>query len=262
MCCDETSPHVSQSALALKHREPLTLTLLPPLTAGELPGDLDAVVLTTGIMPGPTRTVTAEGIEMDMAVSTLSRHVMLKSLMPRLPDRARVFVMGMPGSGQWTEPRDLNSEASYGGMGTHGKTVVGNEALVLHWAAAGRQIYGLNPGFVRSNIRSSFYGGKAWLSSITEGLMGLLFMDADQYARNIVPLLTAPELASRPGLMFGRKGTAILPTPELTQPANVAAWMAALDELAARAAAAGATAGAAGGAATGATAVCAGPALR
>jgi hypothetical protein len=149
---------------------------------------------------------------MNMGVSTLSRHVMLKSLMPRLPGSARVFVMGMPGSGQWTEPRDLNSEASYGGMGTHGKTVVGNEALVLHWAAAGRQIHGLNPGFVCSNIRSSFYGGKAWLSSVVEGMMGLFFMNTGLYARNVVPLLTASELplalavAKWPGLMFARGG--------------------------------------------------------
>src|SRR5687767_1517657 len=46
--------------------------------------ELDLVVFTTGIMPGPERTETAEGIERDLAVSYLSRLAMLREIGPRL----------------------------------------------------------------------------------------------------------------------------------------------------------------------------------
>ena len=59
------------------------------------------MVFTSGIMPGPERRVSAEGIEMDMAVSTLSRRVALKELLPRLkPEGLRD---GLPGF--WAESR-------------------------------------------------------------------------------------------------------------------------------------------------------------
>lgn len=84
------------------------------------------MVFTTGIIPGAERKASAEGIEMDMAVSALSRYVALKALLPRLtnPD-ARVFVMGFPGSGQKANLDDLNSETKYdSGLGqTHMNTV-------------------------------------------------------------------------------------------------------------------------------------------
>jgi NAD(P)-dependent dehydrogenase (short-subunit alcohol dehydrogenase family) len=46
--------------------------------------ELDLVVFTTGIMPGPNRAETAEGIERDLAVSYLSRLAMLREIGPRL----------------------------------------------------------------------------------------------------------------------------------------------------------------------------------
>ena len=59
----------------------------------------DFVLLTTGTGPAPQREETAEGIEKDMAVSCLSRLVILRELVPRLPAGARVGVWGMPGNG-------------------------------------------------------------------------------------------------------------------------------------------------------------------
>lgn len=207
--------------------------------------------MTTGILAGPARVLSREGIEMDMAVSALSRHVLLKALMPRLPQATRTFIMGMPGSNQWQEPVDLNSETTYAGSfgSTHAKTVVANEALVLHWAAANRLVYGLNPGLISTNIRGSVYGGRTWLASLMEHAIGLFSVTPDRYAHNVVPLFTAPELADRPGLMFGQSGRAILPTPQLTDAARLSAWMRALDDLAATAADAGSRASASAAAA-------------
>lgn len=58
------------------------------------------------------------GIEMDMAVSTLSRLVILQELLPRLPAGARVFVYGMPGNTLASKDarlEDINSEKDYAG---------------------------------------------------------------------------------------------------------------------------------------------------
>ena len=59
----------------------------------ELP-PTDIVLLTTGTVAAATREVTADGIERDMAVSTLSRLVILRELVPRLPAGARVGIWG------------------------------------------------------------------------------------------------------------------------------------------------------------------------
>ena len=38
------------------------------------------------------------------------------------------------------------------------------EAIVLHYAAKGKEIYGCNPGLIKSNIRDSLHGGGTKLS--------------------------------------------------------------------------------------------------
>jgi NAD(P)-dependent dehydrogenase (short-subunit alcohol dehydrogenase family) len=180
----------------------------------ELDPTLDAIVLTTGIMAAPTREVTAEGIERDMAISSLSRHAILRELAPRLRPRARVFVMGFPGAGQLGDPGDLNAEKSYGSTAQHMNTVAANEAIVLH--ATKRyphlEVFGLNPGLVKSSIRSNMLGAGSLKHRLVEGLIGLLTPTPERYAARVVPLLFAPELEGRSGAMFGKKGTAILTT--------------------------------------------------
>lgn len=137
----------------------------------ELPaGNIDIVVFTTGIMAGPKREVTPEGIERDLAVSYLSRLVILNEIAPRLGKdrtrtdlRPRIFVMGFPGTEQKADVDDLNSEQGYRRFSAHSNTVSGNEVLVLQ--AARRfpdvDVFGLNPGFVRTNIRANLLGSRA-----------------------------------------------------------------------------------------------------
>jgi NAD(P)-dependent dehydrogenase (short-subunit alcohol dehydrogenase family) len=174
--------------------------------------ELDLVVFTSGIMPGPKREETSEGIERDLAISYLSRLAMIREIGPRLGKRRmnpiskpRVFVMGMPGTNQTGNIEDLNSEKAYSPMPTHLNTVAGNEALVLHSARRYPDInfYGLNPGLIKTNIRSNLSGGQESIRHrITEGIIGILTMSADTYAGRIVPLLFSTDIESASGAFF------------------------------------------------------------
>jgi NAD(P)-dependent dehydrogenase (short-subunit alcohol dehydrogenase family) len=208
----------------------------------ELDPSLDAVVLTTGIMAAKVREVTAEGIERDMAISYLSRFAIVRELAPRLAAKAagsptpRVFVMGFPGTGQLGDAGDLNAERSYDAMAVHMNTVAGNEMLVLDGARRhpGVSFFGLNPGLIKTSIRANFLGAGSFKHRAAEWLIGLMMPTAEQYAERVVPLLLAPELEGRSGAMFGKKGTAILPTEGIDEP-HVAGFIQASEALLERA---------------------------
>lgn len=202
----------------------------------ELDPEVDAVVLTTGIIAAPQRETTAEGIERDMAISTLSRHAILRGLAPRLRPRTRVFVMGFPGAGNLGDPSDLNAERSYAAMAVHMNTVAGNEAIVLHAKQhyPHLDVFGLNPGLVKTSIRSNLLGAGSLKHRLVEGLIGLITPTPEGYARRIAPLLVAPELEGRSGAMFGKKGSAILPSAGFDA-AHVERFITGLDALLERA---------------------------
>jgi len=212
--------------------------------AAELPAEtLDLVVFTTGIFAAPRRQETAEGLERDMAVSFLSRLVILQGIAPRLgiqrsisKPKARVFVMGYPGTGQSGTLGDLNAERAYSAMATHMNTVAGNEMLVLDTARrySHFNVYGLNPGLIKTDIRSNFLGGNKFLFAVLEGLIGLFTPNAEDYARRITPLLLAPALEDHSGSLFNNKAQAVLASPGLT-PAHTAAFLAESDALLQRA---------------------------
>ena len=80
---------------------------------------LDMAIFTAGIFAAPKRQETAEGLERDMAVSYLSRLVILREIATRLgiqrpagQTKPRVFVMGFPGVGQTGTLEDLNAGKS------------------------------------------------------------------------------------------------------------------------------------------------------
>jgi NAD(P)-dependent dehydrogenase (short-subunit alcohol dehydrogenase family) len=193
-------------------------TLLPAET-------LDLVIFTTGIFAAPKRQETVEGLERDMAVSYLSRQVILQAIAPRLGSqlpsghmKPRVFIMGYPGTGQAGKLGDLNSERSYSAMAAHMNTVAGNEMLVLDSAQRYPNIntYGLNPGLIKTDIRSNFMGGNKFLFAVLEGLIGVFTPTADAYARRVVPLLVNTQLNGLTGVLFNSKGHAILPSDGLS----------------------------------------------
>jgi NAD(P)-dependent dehydrogenase (short-subunit alcohol dehydrogenase family) len=186
---------------------------------------LDVLLLTTGIFAAPKRQVTDEGLERDMAVSYLSRLALLRELVPCLGrdrgPRPRVFVMGYPGTNQVAKHLDdLNAERSYHAMTVHMTTVAGNEALVLDGARRQADIgfFGLNPGLIKTAIRSNFLGEGSLKHRLTEALIGLFTMSAETYAERTLPLLFAPELEGKSGLVFDQKARAILPSEALTEP--------------------------------------------
>ncbi len=201
---------------------------------------LDVVIFTTGSFAAPKRQETAEGIERDLAVSYLSRLVIMRAIAPRLgKDRPaarikpRVFVMGYPGTGQAGQVDDLNAEKSYRAFPAHMNTVAGNEVLVLD--AAKRYphatVFGLNPGLQKTEIRNNFLGEGTLKSRVTEWMIGLLFAGPDTYARRVTPLLVSPDLEGHSGAMFDQKGNAILPSAQLRDASYVNAFIAASEAL-------------------------------
>ncbi len=92
-------------------------------------------------------------------------------------------------------------------------TVSGNEMLVLD--AVKRyphlDVFGLNPGLVKTNIRANLFSSRAFLT-LVEFLTAFMTVSPDVYARRIVPLLIAPNLNDRSGAMFNTKAEAILPS--------------------------------------------------
>jgi hypothetical protein len=112
-------------------------------------------------------------------------------------------------------------------------TVMLNEALVLHYAALGRKVYGINPGLIPSGIRNPAHGGGA-LGCCLEACIGCLNPSPAAYAARLLPALLSSDLDAHPGAMLGQGAGPILPTPELT-PEVVAQWVAKGEALAAKA---------------------------
>lgn len=212
--------------------------------AAELAAEtVDLLLFTTGIFAAPKREETAEGLERDMAVSYLSRLVILRRVATRLgtqrpPGRGkpRVVVMGYPGNGQIGTIDDLNAEKSYRAFAAHMNTVAGNEALVLDGAQRYPHLnfFGLNPGVVKTEIRSNFLGAGSVQYRFVEWLIGLLNPSPEQYAERIAPLLVAEDLEGQNGAMFDKKGRKIPASPKLTE-SYVSKFMTASEALVARA---------------------------
>ncbi len=176
---------------------------------------IDILVFTNGIMASKTRQETPEGIELDLAVSYLSRVEIVNSL--TIASNARVFVMGFPGQKMEANFEDFNSEKNYAAWPAHMQTVIGNEALVEYCSKRHSvNVYGLNPGLIRTEIRQNFLG-KGLFSKIVESLIGVFNQSAQAYSDNVlVHLLASPELESKSGCNFDNAGVEIASNPFLT----------------------------------------------
>jgi len=220
------------------------LSLMPEAqrVAKQLPAETaDLLLFTAGIIASPQRQESKKGLELDMAVSYLNRLVMLREMAPRLgkdrpadAKRPRVFNMAYPGGGQIGTPEDLNAERGYKAMAQHMNTVAGNEVLVLDAVKRYPRIdsFGLNPGFVKTNIRSNLLGNK-WFFGLLESLIGIFNPTPEQYAARMVPLLVTPDIEGRSGTMFDKNGRAILPSAGLTE-AHIQKFLAASEAMVAR----------------------------
>jgi len=191
----------------------------------DLPAEIfDVVLFTAGIIAAKTREETRERLERDVAISYLSRLAILQGLSIRLGSgradgapRPRVFVMGAPGYGVLGDPDDLNSEENYRPRVAHANTVAGNEILVLGAKDrfTGPAFFGLAPGLIKTGIRGNYLGEGSITHKLVETAIGVLAQSPETYAKRIVPILFAPELEGRTGLMFGSKAQPILATQGL-----------------------------------------------
>ncbi|MDQ3239399.1 MAG: SDR family NAD(P)-dependent oxidoreductase [bacterium] len=193
----------------------------------ELPAEtLDLVIFTTGILASPKRQETAEGIEQDLAISYLNRFVILREIAPRLGKgqssrkiKPRVFIWGFPGTNQTGNPDDLNAQKSYSAMPVHMNTVAGNEILVLDSAKrySNATFFGMNPGLIKTNIRSNFFGANSFKFRMIEAIIGIVMPSTQAYVQQILPLLISPDIEEHSGTMFDKKGVAIFPSEGLTE---------------------------------------------
>jgi NAD(P)-dependent dehydrogenase (short-subunit alcohol dehydrogenase family) len=192
------------------------------------PTAYDTILFTNGIFAAPQRQETVEGIELDLAVSYLSRFVFIERLMAKgfgstktQKDRKpRVFVMGYPGGSQEATLDDFNSEKTYSALPSHMNTVVANEALVSHINAKTKgavNSYGLNPGLIKTEIRDNFLGKNSWKSSIIETVLGWFTPTAEDYAeKQLLHIIASPQIEDRPGIMIDNKRNIIPPNTFLT----------------------------------------------
>ncbi len=160
--------------------------------AALMPADtLDLCTFTTGIMAAPKRQGTVEGIKRDMAVSYLSRLVLVGEITPRLgknrpaaPIRPRAFIWGFSANGQTGNHDDLVSQKSYSSMTVHMDTVAGNEMLVLDAARRypNASFFGMNPGLIETNSRSDLIGADTLRYRFIEWMIGLMSLSGETYA--------------------------------------------------------------------------------
>jgi NAD(P)-dependent dehydrogenase (short-subunit alcohol dehydrogenase family) len=197
------------------------------------------IIFTNGIFASPNREETSEGIERDMAVSYLSRIVILNEIIAQLGKntssntaKPRVFIMGYPGAGNIGKADDLNAEKTYKAMNVHLNTVAGNEMLVLDFAKKHKNInfYGLNPGLLPTNIRSNFLGTNSFKFRLMERIVSLISMSLKNYAETLTPLLISSDIENYSGAMFNQKGNAILPSADFTE-SHIHQFMQASNEL-------------------------------
>jgi hypothetical protein len=204
----------------------------------------DILIFTSGANANKHgRINSSEGIELDMAISYLSRYVIIQELAEKLnaegatkTTKPRIFVWAGPGVDIPGDPDDLGSDRNRDHWPTHMNTVAANEAVVLGGAARYPNInfYGMNPGLVQSDIRGQSLGEGSFKHKLVEGIIGLFFGGPEKYAANIGPLLLTPEIERFNGAMFNKAGHAIHASSVMNDPAYVDKFMVASEELANR----------------------------
>jgi hypothetical protein len=202
------------------------------------PDTLSILVFTTGIVAPPKRADNGEGVELDMAVSYLSRRVILERLLERgLSPKCRVFVMGYCGfhSDKMLHLDDFNSERAYKASRAHIHTVIANDALVLGMRRRHPNllIWGLNPGFVRTDIRSNAFRVKAF-GKVVDGIIGTHALSTQEYALVALHVLANPQLSS--GVFaWSNRNRPISPSDFLADQSNVDKIWTLTDQLIAKA---------------------------
>lgn len=202
--------------------------------------------------------MTSEGIEMDTAVSFLSRFVMVQELiksrkLAASPSRKpRIFIMGFPGTPDVPQLEDFNWDSTpFDCWRAHKNGVIGNDALVMRFSRRNPStearesqhqsinVYGLNPGVIRTGILNDFLGTTVgWpIVMLQQLVVGLVCPSATQYAQGaLLQLLVTPHIETLSGAFFNQGGEQIKPSAWLLAgPENLDKLWSQADRLAARA---------------------------
>uniref|UniRef100_A0A6B2LDE0 NAD(P)-binding domain-containing protein n=1 Tax=Arcella intermedia TaxID=1963864 RepID=A0A6B2LDE0_9EUKA len=180
--------------------------------------DFDAIFMTIGVAP-LVRSYTAEGIESDLAVSYLCRHVVMDQMLKNgfgsgRPESSKPRVISIAYPGLWFTPGaldDINWERTPYDFKAHINTHIFNEALVhfLSQKHLNIEIIGLAPGWLSTPGLNSMTQGTIF-EKVLPTLVDVLFQTKEHFVENVViPLLMSPEIKS--GSVFNSVGTEILP---------------------------------------------------
>lgn len=190
--------------------------------------NFDLIIFTAGIFSSISRQETTEGLELDLASSYINRYLLLDKSLLKLKqikednknfennnkffsnfEKPRIFIMAYPGDNQLGTIDDINQEKSYGVLKAHMNTVAGNESIVTHYSNEKLiNIYGLNPGIIKTNIRNNLFGNGI-ISKVMEYFIGLLNPTPEEYANLIGPLLINSKLENKSGTFYNNKGEEI-----------------------------------------------------
>eukprot|EP00475_Leptophrys_vorax_P029973 TRINITY_DN4446_c0_g1_i1.p1 TRINITY_DN4446_c0_g1~~TRINITY_DN4446_c0_g1_i1.p1 ORF type:complete len:319 (-),score=90.68 TRINITY_DN4446_c0_g1_i1:84-1040(-) len=186
------------------------------------PQDIDIVLCTQGILAPPKRQVTVDGIEKDLAVSYVSRFVVLNRLISR-GLKGKIYVMGFAGAEEKGNLDDFNGEKNYNSMTQHMNTVVANDALTIGLARRNPDlsVFGLNPGLIVTEIRSNVYDGNATMEWFVESLLGLFTPTADQYGELILPVFVTDLRKPGEEIFFNQRGQPVHKSQFLSDDRNV-----------------------------------------
>lgn len=201
--------------------------------------DIDTVVFTVGIFAKSKLERNSEGVEMDLAVSYLSRFVLVKHFadhQDHFAKLSKVFVWGYPGGDVTpTNVDDLNFETTaYAQWGAHMNTVVLNEALVYETQRRfpHLQVFGVNPGLIETGIRDNVHGGEqaSYIGWLMEKAIGLFTPTVDQYVeRTVMPKLLENDALASPAC-YSKAGKLIPSVGWVAVEANrIRAWDASAD---------------------------------
>jgi len=88
---------------------------------------------------------------------------------------------------------DFNGLHSYSSFPQHMNTVIANDALILGFRQRrpDLDIYGLNPGLIKTGIRANVYSGNRLEAFIGETIIGLFTPSTMQYAHVIKNVIAA-----------------------------------------------------------------------
>ncbi len=188
------------------------------------PESLNLLIFTIGIVAGATRSDNGEGIELDLAVSYISRRVILERLLQRgLSKKCRIFIVGNCGENvSKVSLEDFNSDRTYNSSRAHLHSIAGNDALVLGLRKRHPEllIWGINPGLVSSDIRANSYRlhtlGKIW-----EGVVSVHALSPDFFASTVLLHIVANPQLSPFVFAWSNRSKAIAPSHFLEDEKNV-----------------------------------------